>query len=205
MTRAQVVLRHAALSDAPFLVDLWEQACRRADRHEQVADLEAVIKTALESAEQRLLIAEHDGAPAGAVLLRLSTVTPMNPEPCLQVLSPHVTPAMRRKGIGRILMEAAAMYADELGVGHLATAVDTGSRDANRFMARLGLGPQATLRVAPLAIVQSKVGQSKSGVCAPGRAPAGRQLGQILAARRSMRRTSPAAPSRPSSARDARS
>jgi len=83
-------------------------------------------------------------------------------------------------------MEAAVSYADELGVGQLATAVDPGSRDANRFMARLGFGPRATLRFAPVATVQSKVGGSHAG-----RAPAGRQLGQILAARRSMRRTSP--------------
>lgn len=189
LTRAHVGLRPAELTDAPFLVGLWAASCRRVEPHEQVADVEVLIKTATESAEQRLLIAEYDGAAAGAVLLRLSTVAPMNPEPCLQVLAPHVSPSMRRRGIGRMLMEAAVTYADELGVGHLITAVDSGSRDPNRFMARLGLGPRATLRIAPLATVQSKV-----AIGTPGRAPAGRQLGQILAARRSMRRTSPAAP-----------
>lgn len=186
MTRAHVVLRPAEVADAPFLVDLWAEACRRADHQDQVADLEVLIKNATDSAEQRLLIAEYDGDSAGAVLLRLSTLAPMNPEPCLQVISPHVTAPMRRRGVGRALMEAAVTYADEMGVGHLVTAVDSRSRDANRFMARLGLGPRATLRIAPLATVQSKV-----GVSTPGRAPAGRQLGQILAARRSMRRTSP--------------
>jgi GNAT superfamily N-acetyltransferase len=185
MSRTQVVLRRADLSDAPFLVDLWRDACRRAEHHEQVGDIEVLIKTAEESSEQRLVIAEYAGEPAGAVLLRLDTVTPMNPEPCLQVLSPHVTQAMRRKGVGRSLIEAALTFAEELNCGQLATAVDSGSRDANRFMARLGLGPRATLRIAPTATVQSKV-----GLAAPGRAPAGRQLGQILAARRSMRRSS---------------
>lgn len=185
MTRAHVVLRRAEVADAPFLVELWAEMCRRADRQDQVADLEVVIKDAADSAEQRLLIAEYAGASAGAVLLRLATLAPMNPEPCLQVIAPHVTASMRRRGVGRMLMEAAVSYADEMGVGQLVTNVDSRSRDANRFMARLGLGPRATMRIAPLATVQSKV-----GVNTPGRAPAGRQLGQILAARRSMRRTS---------------
>lgn len=198
MTRAQVTLRPAGLDDAPFLADLWSEACRRGERHEQVADLEAVIKTAEESAEERLLVAEHDGVAAGAVLLRLSTVGPMNPEPCLQVLVPCVTAPMRRKGVGRALMQAAVTYADELGVGQLTTAVDSGSRDANRFMARLGLGPRATLRYAPVATVQSKVCGSHAG-----RAPAPRQLGQILAARRSMRRTSATASALPPTVGDA--
>lgn len=198
MTRAQVTLRRAGLADAPFLTDLWSESCRRGDRHEQVADLEAVITTAEESSEERLVVAEHDGVAAGAVLLRLSTVGPMNPEPCLQVLAPCVAAPMRRKGVGRALMQAAVTYAEELGVGQLATAVDSGSRDANRFMARLGLGTRATLRFAPVATVQSKVCGSPVG-----RAPAPRQLGQILAARRSMRRTSTTTAVLPSSIGDA--
>lgn len=187
MARAQTTLRTAELADAPFLADLWSESCRRADRSEQVTDLEAVIKSAEDSPEERLLVADYDGVPAGAVLLRLSAVGPMNPEPCLQVLLPCVSASLRRRGVGRALMEAAVAYAEELGVGQLATAVDSASRDANRFMARLGLGPRATLRYAPVATVQSKVCGSPAG-----RAQTGRQLGQILAARRSMRRTAPA-------------
>lgn len=180
VVRAHVVLRTAVVADAPFLVDLWQESCRRADRSEQVADLEVLVKTADESPEQRLLIADHDGEAAGAVLVKLATLSPLNPEPCVLVLSPTVLPSARRRGIGRVLMEAAVSFGEELGVTHIATAVESSSRDSNRFMARLGLGPRATLRVAPLATVQSKVGAH--------RAPAGRQLGQILAARRSMRR-----------------
>ena len=39
-------------------------------------------------------------------------------------------------------MEAAVSYAEELGIGYVATAASSGSRDANRFMARLALGPR---------------------------------------------------------------
>ena len=43
-------------------------------------------------------------------------------------------------------MEAAVTYAEERGIAHVATAAVSGSRDANRFFARLALGPHAVLR-----------------------------------------------------------
>ena len=61
----------------------------------------------------------------------------------MQAISPHVFPEFRRHGVGRALMEAAVAFAEELGIAHVATAVVAGSRDANRFMARLALGPYA--------------------------------------------------------------
>ena len=46
---------------------------------DQVADLELIIKAAAESAEQRLVVAEYDGEPAGAVLLRGRHAEPAQP------------------------------------------------------------------------------------------------------------------------------
>ncbi|KQQ41504.1 GNAT family N-acetyltransferase [Nocardioides sp. Leaf307] len=185
MTRSQVSLRPAEVADALFLAELWADSLRRTDLQEQVADLEVVIKSAADSPEQRLLVAEHDGEPAGAVYLRVATVSPINLEPVVQALSPHVLPAYRRRGIGRTLMESAVAYAEELGVAHVMTAADSGSRDANRFMARLALAPQATVRVAATALVRSKIEAQRPGA---GRGLTSRQRGQVLAARRSLRR-----------------
>jgi hypothetical protein len=69
-------------------------------------------------------------------------------------------------------------WAEELGIAHVATATASGSREANRFMARLALGPQAVLRMAPTPAVRSKLS---------GRYPAARQVTQVLAVRRSLR------------------
>ena len=66
----------------------------------------------------------------------------------------------------------------------LATAVSAGARDSNRFMARLALGPAATLRVAPVSAVKGRLQAQRPTMA---RAP-GRQLPKVLAARRSMRR-----------------
>lgn len=184
MSRHAVSLRTATVEDALFLADVWADAVRRGDKQEQVADVELVVKDSLESAEQRVLVAEVDGTPAGAVLLRVTTLTPLNLEPVVQAVSPHVLPEFRRMGIGRMLVEAAAAYAEELGVAHVATGAVAGSRDANRFMARLGLGPHAVLRVAPTHVVRAKVEAQRP----PMERHRDRARVQLLAARRSMRR-----------------
>lgn len=180
-----VSLRCARPEDVQFLADLWADALRRADRQEQVADLEGVIKAAEDSAEQRLVVAEYDGEPAGAVYLTITTMGPLNLEPMVQAVSPHVLPAFRRHGVGRTLMEAAVAYAEEHGIAHIVTAATSGSRDANRYMARLGFSPHVTVRVAPTHVVRGKVEAQRP---AAERIAGRRQLGQLLAARRSMRR-----------------
>lgn len=193
MSRSLVTLRAAEISDAPFLAELWSGALRRAEPQEHVADLEQIIKTAATSPEQRLVLAEYDGEPAGAVLLKITTVTSLNLDLAVRVLSPHVAPAYRRHGIGRMLMESAAAFAEEAGVVQLCTAVTAGSRDGNRFMARLALGPLATYRVAPVSAVRARLTAQRPMVAAPSSGN-GRHLTRVLAARRSARRAQPASP-----------
>jgi predicted N-acetyltransferase YhbS len=185
MMRSLVSLRSALPSDAPVLAELWADVLRRADPDEQVADLVKVIEAAAESSADRLVVAEYDGEVAGAVHLRRTTMSPINLEPLVQAISPHVFPQFRRRGVGRALMEAAVSYAEELGISHVATAAASGSRDANRFMARLALGPQAVLRVAATHVVRAKLTAQRPVVTGTG----GRHLTQVLAARRSMRRS----------------
>ena len=185
MSRSLVTMRVAELSDAPVLAELWTDAMRRADLRDHIGDLELIIKAAAASPEQRVIVAEFDGVVAGAVLLRVSTLTALNLEPTVQAISPHVFPQFRRRGIGQALMECAVSYAEEIGVGHITTAASSGSRDANRFMARLALGPHATQRVAPTHAVRAKLTAQLPATAGPN----GRHLTRVLAARRSMRRT----------------
>jgi GNAT superfamily N-acetyltransferase len=185
MSRTPVSLRRATLADTVFLADLWQHSLRRADPQDQVADLELIIKSCEDSAEQRLVIADYDGEPAGAVLLCVTTLSPLNLEPAVHALGLLVAPGFRRRGVGHTLVEAAVTYAEELGVGHVLTAVAHDSRQANRFMARLGLGQQAVVRVAGTPIVRSKLTAQLPGKLRPGST---RPVGQVLAARRSLRR-----------------
>jgi GNAT superfamily N-acetyltransferase len=185
MMRSPVSLRSAAPSDAPALAELWCEVIRRADHVEQVADLRSVIERVTPLDDERIVVADYDGQLAGAVHLRVTTLTPLNLEPVLQAISPHVFAHLRRHGVGRALMDAAVTFAEERGISHVASAAVAGSRDANRFMARLGLGPHATLRVAPTMVVRAKLSARQP---ATGRA-SGRQLTHVLAARRSLRRS----------------
>jgi GNAT superfamily N-acetyltransferase len=187
MSRQPVSMRQATIGDVPFLVDLWSGQLRRADVQDQVHDLELIVKEAAASAERRLLIAEYDGEPAGAVLLQVTPMTPLNLEPAVQVLAPHVTPSYRGKGIGSALMEAAVQWAEDLGIGHLTTAAPSSSRSGNRFMARLSLGPQAVLRASSPQLVRAKLAALQPTSARITERRAGRRhLGQVLAARRAL-------------------
>jgi GNAT superfamily N-acetyltransferase len=187
MSRQPVSMRQATIGDVPFLVELWSDSLRRADRQEQVHDLELIVKEASASAERRLLIAEYDGEPAGAVLLRVTPMTPLNLEPTVQALAPHVTPSYRGKGIGSALMEAAVLWAEDLGIGHLTTAAPASSRSGNRFMARLSLGPQSVMRASTTPLVRAKLAALQPTSARITERMAGRRhLGQVLAARRAL-------------------
>jgi len=190
MSRQPVSMRQATIVDVPFLVELWSEVLRKADRQDQVHDLEIIVKEAAESPERRLLVAEYDGEPAGAVLLRVTPMTPLNLEPTVQALAPHVTPSFRGKGIGSALMEAAVLWAEDLGIGLITTAAASSSRSGNRFMARLSLGPKAVLRASSTPLVRSKLAalQPTSARITNRMAP---RRHRVLAARRQLsRRTS---------------
>lgn len=191
MTRSLVSLRAATLADAPQLAELWTDVIRRTDREDQVADLEAVLTRVLASPDERIVVAEYDGEFAGAVHLEATTMSALNAEPVLRALSPHVLPRFQRHGIGSALMDCAVSWAEELGIGHVATAAVAGARDGNRFMARIALSPYAVLRVATTHAVHSRLSAHRRPASSTGT----RQLTQVLAARRSMRRSRAAASS----------
>jgi GNAT superfamily N-acetyltransferase len=173
-----VALREATLDDVEQLALLWHPYLRRGPGEDHLHDLRTAIDHASVQPDQRLVVAEYDGDFAGAVFLQMSTYSPVNLDPVLQVHNVAVVPAHRRHGVGKALMECGVTWAEELGIGHVATAASAGSREANRFMARLALGPAAVLRIAPTPAVRSRL--------AP-RYAAARQVTQILAARRSLR------------------
>jgi GNAT superfamily N-acetyltransferase len=177
MSRSPLGLRDATLTDAEQLAELWQPFLRRG-ADDQLRDLATTIEQLGDRPGERLLVAEYDGVFAGAAFLKAGTYSPVNPEPVLEVHNAAVIPAFRRRGIGKALVEAAVTWAEELGIGHVATAAAASSREANRFMARLALGPQAVLRIAPTPAVRARLTLRNPGT---------RQVTQVLAVRRSLR------------------
>ena len=180
MSRTLVNVRPADVADASVLRELWSEILRRGTPEEQVADVHRVIVECEERDDRCLAVAECDGEVAGAVLLMATTLSPLNLEPTVMAVSPHVLPVFRRRGVGTALIDAAARFAENQGVGTVATAAMASSRDANRFMARLALTPQATLRAATTSAVRAKLSARRSATGRRG----SRQIDKVLAARR---------------------
>lgn len=184
ITRTSVALRDAVTTDADVLVSIWAGMLRRGEPAQQAADLRQVIEATQADPDSRIVVAEYDGQPAGAVYLQARTLSPINLEPVVVALAPHVLPAFQRRGVGRALMDAAVSWAEDRGIGHVGTATISGARDANRFMARLAMTPQAVCRVATTSAIRGKLRPQGRG---------NRQLSQMLAARRSQRQREGAA------------
>ena len=182
MSRSPVTVRPAEPRDVTALRELWEDALRRTTAAEQISDVAKVVAEVAAAEDRMIAVAEYDGVVAGAVFLQASTLTPLNLEPCVLTVSPHVLPEFRRKGVGSALFEAAVRFAEQRGIGHVATAATAESRDANRFMARLSLAPQATLRVGATSAVRARLTSrrpaNRSAVASS------RQIDRVLAARR---------------------
>ena len=184
MSRSPLVIRTAVPGDASVLTDLWSDALRRGEGADQLADCLRAVTRAAASEDERLVVVEYDGEIAGAVYLCATTVSPLNTEPIVHAISPQVFERFRRHGVGSALMEASVSFAEERGIAHLAAPTSASSRDANRFMARIALGPYAVLRVATTHAVRARLTVHRRPVAA-----GGRQLTQVLAARRSLRRS----------------
>lgn len=180
MSRMPLSVRAAVAGDVAVLREVWADVLRRGSVAEQEADVLGVIADCADRNDRYIAVAEIDGEVAGAVLLQATTLTPLNLEPALLAVSPHVLPGFRRRGVGTALMDAATRYAEAEGIGTVATAAMANSRDANRFMARLSLTPQAMLRAANTSAVRSKLSARRSVF----RYRGSRQVDKVLAARR---------------------
>jgi hypothetical protein len=69
----------------------------------------------------------------------------------------------RHHGIGHALVAAAADFASERHIDHVAVSVYPSLRDANRFYARLGFAPVAVRRIAPVAVLRRRLGSDPTG------------------------------------------
>lgn len=137
--------------------------------------------------DQRLLVGVLDDEVVGAAHLLRAPVSPIHTDTAIHVTHLHVLLGHRRHGVGKALLEAAVSWAEEKDTKHLLAAASVHSRDANRFMARLGLTQLAVVRGATVSALRSKL---------PVEPPAGamvssrnqRSVGQVLAQRRLQRR-----------------
>ena len=188
MSRTPVTVRAAEPTDVTSLRELWSEILRKGGLDEQLADVARVVATAREREDQCVAVAEIDGEVAGAVYLEATTFTPLNLEPAVLAVSPHVLPQFRRKGVGSALMESACRFAEQHGIAPIQTAAAAEARDAHRVMARLSFAPQAMLRAATTSAVRARLPKSRQVTPA---ATSKQRIDRVRAARRVRRERVP--------------
>lgn len=190
MSRNPVQVRDAGTEDVPVLLKLWSGVLARAERDTGASDAEARAGVARIAADpdQRLVVAVLDGRVVGAVHLIRAPLSPIHSEMGVHLTHMQVEEASRRHGAGRALVEAAVAWAEEKDTVHVLSAAWVGSRDANRFMARLGFAQIAVVRGATVASLRTKMPVEPPAAARVGsRSP--RSVGQVLAQRRLQRRS----------------
>lgn len=188
--RNPVQVRDAGPADAAALVAIWADFSNRITGEPEIAP-EAETATALAriaaEPDERLLVGMVEDRVVGAMHLRRAAVSPIHTETAVHTSHLHVLDRWRRRGVGRALLEAAVSWAEEKDTGHILAASAVSSRDANRFMARLGLGQIAVIRGSTVASLRAKLPVEPPAAARVGR-HSQRNVGQVLAHRRSLRR-----------------
>jgi N-acetylglutamate synthase-like GNAT family acetyltransferase len=166
VSRANVRVRPAELADVPALVALAEAAklapsmlgCRlnASERASQLAERFAAILTS----DLRTVLAAFDetGAAIGLVVVLEGELAPIDCTPVLHLSHLIVAPSARKHGVGRSLLAAVALLADEREIDHVLATANSSSRDVNRYFARLGFAPLVIRRIASTATLRRSLG-----------------------------------------------
>lgn len=178
MSRQSTLVRDARPADLPELLEVWSQSGHGVELAPGF-DAEAAQSLAniAADADERLVVCEVDGRVVGTLSLRRGPLGPLHLEHVVHSSYLLVLPAFRRHGVAHALLEEAVAWAEEKDIAHVTAITASNSRDTNRFLARLGLSPIATVRVAPTAALRDRLRP----------APA-RSVSRVLAQRRVMRR-----------------
>ena len=107
-----------------------------------------------------VVVTEADEA-LGMALFTTGWVNPLVDVAAVHMSHAVVADRHKRRGAGKALVAAAAAFAELHGIEQLVVSVHPGSRDANRFFARLGFAPMAVRRVAPISVVRRGLATSE--------------------------------------------
>ena len=172
MPRPSLSVRPATPQDVPALVAFGEElrdlviapsaevSRTRGGPAAARAELQSRYLEALQDPARELVVVVDDAdEPLGMALLTVAPANALVDIPAVHMSHAVVGDRHKRRGAGRALVCAAASYAEQRGIEQLVVSVHPGSRDANRFFARLGFAPLAVRRTAPVAAVRRRLGQ----------------------------------------------
>lgn len=169
MSRVNVRVRPADISDVPALVALTRsidvtsgQFSGRAMLDDSDAHLHERFTEILSEGARTLLVAVDDasGELAGLLVARPDEIGAIDLTPVLHVSHLIVGPKQRRRGVGRMLLAAVVHLAEAQGVERILATAAAGSREGNRYLARLGFAPLVVHRVASTGTLRRSLGIS---------------------------------------------
>jgi ribosomal protein S18 acetylase RimI-like enzyme len=166
VSRVSVRVRPAEHADIDALVALIRSTdtasgvfSGRALFDPSVEHLRTRLGEILDAHERTLLTAvDEAGAVIGMLVARFEEIGAIDVVPALHVTHLMVAPKQRRRGVGRALIAAAVHLADEQGVDRVLATAASGSREANRYLARLGFAPLVVHRIASTATLRRSLG-----------------------------------------------
>lgn len=170
MTRASVRVRPAETVDVDALVTLISSVDTRAGVFSgrplvdpSAAHLADRLTEILVEQTRTLLVAADDqtGGLVGLLVCKMDEIGAIDLTPAVHVTHLLVAPSHRRRGVGRSLLAAVVHVADERGVDRVLATAASGSREANRYLARLGFAPLVVHRVASTAALRRSLGISE--------------------------------------------
>lgn len=186
MSRNALDVRDARPQDAAGLLRLWSDAGSRGPdlpTPRPVDEASAAIAQIAADPDERIIVGLYAGELVAAIHLRRAAMSPLHTDMVVHSSYLLVLPEHRKHGFARALLDAAVTWAEEKDVSHITAITASGSRDTNRFLARLGLATVATVRVASTSVLRRRISPEAFRPI-DGR----RNLGRLLAQRRSAQR-----------------
>ncbi len=167
MSRVNVRVRPANEDDIPALVALVQSIdtssgmfSGRPLQDQSTQHLTERFGQILRSERVLLIAADEAGGVVGMLSARDDAVGAIDLTPVLHVTHLVVAPGHRRRGIGRSLLAAAVHLAEDAGVEHLLATAAAGSREGNRYLARIGFAPLVVHRIAPTSSLRRSLGMT---------------------------------------------
>lgn len=157
VSRVNVRVRPAETTDVANLVELSRAVdlstgtfSGRGVLDDSAEHLAARFAAILASGERTVLVAV-DGITdelVGLLAARTDEIGAIDLTPVLHITHLIVAVKQRRRGVGRALLAAAVHLAEDRGYDRVLATAAAGSRDGNRYLARLGFAPLVVHRVA---------------------------------------------------------
>jgi GNAT superfamily N-acetyltransferase len=173
VARVSVRVRPAEPADVPALVSLAKSYdltrgtfSGRPLQDTSVEHLTERLRDIVHSARagdgRMILVAvdESSDEVVGLVVARPDQIGAIDLTPALHVTHMLVAPKHRRRGVGRALLGAVVCAAENAGCWHVIATVGSGSREANRYLARLGFAPLVLHRVTSTVGLRRALGMS---------------------------------------------